>query len=171
MKNRHFRALVWFSLEEKLVLKKSTDIFRDSGRVSVREHKILNSIDRSGTEGGTRERGKKGPTEGGSGAERLSPDGHGGCHLDQPGCNALFLRTGRTMTCRRANCPGDSRKRERSCWLRRMGCERAGSLPAGKHGGVGGGESLRASAARGVAPPAESALPSRVGSAAAAVTL
>lgn len=27
MKNRHFRALVWFSLEEKLVLKKSTDIF------------------------------------------------------------------------------------------------------------------------------------------------
>lgn len=77
MKNRHFRALVWFSLEEKLVLKKLTDIFRDSGRVSVREHKILNSIDRSGTEGGTREREKKGPTEGGSWAERLSPDGHG----------------------------------------------------------------------------------------------
>lgn len=136
MKNRHFRALVWFSLEEKLVLKKSTDIFRDSGRVSVRETPST-GLERKEGQGKEKKRDRR---RAGAGQRGFLLTDTGGCYLDQPGCNALFLRTGRTMTCRRANCPGDSRKRERSCWLRRMGCERAGSLPAGKHGGVGRGE-------------------------------
>lgn len=56
MKSRHFRALVWLNPEEKIVLEKSADIFRDSGWVSVREHKIMDSIDGSGTEGQRKEK-------------------------------------------------------------------------------------------------------------------
>lgn len=42
MRNRHFQALVWLNLQEKIVLQKYVDIFRDNSWIFVREHKILN---------------------------------------------------------------------------------------------------------------------------------